>query len=63
MNDEESYIKIEAIEILSDLLEHVSKSSVEKDFVAAVLDTMTVDIHEIVMRLAKIIGQVVHKLS
>ena len=63
VNDEEGNIKIEAIEILSDLLEHVDKGYVEKDFVAAVLDTMTVDIQDIVMRLAKIIGKVVYKMS
>ena len=63
LNDEESYIRIEALEIITDMLEYVERGYIEKDYISAVLDAMNAGIEEIVLRLAKIIGLIVHKLS
>lgn len=52
LNDEESLIRIEALEIMTEMLEHFDKSYIEKDYITAVLELMSTDIEEIEVRLA-----------
>ncbi len=63
LNDEESLIRIEALEIMTEILEHFEKSYIDKDYMNAVLELMVTDIEDIEIRLAHIIGKIVHKLS
>jgi hypothetical protein len=52
LNDEESYIRIEALEIMTDFLDYLEPSEVETEFMQAFLRTMDVGIEEITIRLA-----------
>ena len=63
LNDEEAYIRIEAIEILTEILELMSTDLVEKEFIPAIFNTMEATIEDIILRLANIIGKIVYKLS
>jgi hypothetical protein len=47
LNDEEAYIRIEALEIITELLDYVALGYIEKDYITVVLDTMTVGFVEI----------------
>ena len=40
LNDEENYIKIEAIEILTDILHLLDENMIEQDFLPVVFNTM-----------------------
>jgi hypothetical protein len=42
LNDEEAFIRIEAIEILTELLDFVDRHYIERDFIPVVLNTVTV---------------------
>ena len=60
LNDEETYIRIESIEIMTEILHLIDNEIVEKEFVPAVLNTMEVSIEEIQNRIAKIQGVIIH---
>ncbi|MFS8159900.1 MAG: hypothetical protein ACMG6E_06765 [Candidatus Roizmanbacteria bacterium] len=62
MNDEEAYIRIEAIEIMTEILEHLSTEMVEKEFIPVIFNTMEATIEDIILRLANIIGKIIYKL-
>ena len=63
LNDEEAYIRIEAIEILTDMLELMGTEMVEKEFIPVIFNAMEATIEDIILRLANIIGKIVYKLS
>lgn len=62
LNDEEAYIRIEAIEILTDILELMNTEIIEKEFMPVVFNMMEATIEDIILRLANIIGKIVYKL-
>lgn len=65
MNDEESYVSVEALEGLLEVLEHVDIETVEQEIMPNILKLIAHDnrIQEITVRMAQIIGKVVYKLS
>jgi hypothetical protein len=63
LNDEEAYIRIEAIEILTEILELMTVELIEKEFMPVILNTMEATIEDIILRLANIIGKIVYKLQ
>ena len=63
LNDEEAYIRIEALEILTDILGEIDVETVEKDYLPNLINTFDVGIEEIDLRMAKIIGNVVYQLK
>lgn len=60
LNDEEAYIRIEALEITTDFVDFLTPEEVEREYVQAVLKTIDVGIEEIVMRLAYMLGNVIY---
>jgi hypothetical protein len=62
LNDEEAYIRIEAIDILTDFLGQLDPVDVEVEFVKSVLLTAQEEIEEIQLRLAEMIGRIVFAL-
>lgn len=65
VNDEESYVSVEALEGLLEVLEHVDLETVESEIMPNILKLIAHDnrIQEITVRMAQIIGKVVFKLS
>lgn len=63
LNDEEAYIRIEALEIITDSLQYLDVDEIEKEYVQAVIKTIDVGIEEIVQRLAQLIGKIVYNLK
>ena len=63
LNDEEAYIRIEALEILTDILGEIDIETVEKDYLPNLINTFDVGIEEIDLRMAKIIGNVIYQLK
>jgi hypothetical protein len=59
LNDEESYIRIEALEILTEFLNQLTPEDIENEFVKEILMTIEADNEEIQLRLAEIIGKIV----
>ncbi len=60
LNDEESYIKIEALEILTEFLNQLTTEDIENEFVKEMVKTTAADNEEIQLRLAEIIGKIVY---
>lgn len=58
INDEEAYIRIEAMSILTDYLSSLEVSVIENDYLPVVFNTMEVGIEDINLKLAEIIGKV-----
>jgi hypothetical protein len=58
LNDEESYIRIEALEILTEFLNQLTPEDIENEFVKEMLKTIEADNEEIQLRLAEIIGKI-----
>lgn len=65
LNDEESYIRIEAIEALLEVLEHLDAKDVEESFVPNMIKACDMEHNhdEIILKMAEIIGRIVYKLS
>jgi hypothetical protein len=59
LNDEESYIRIEALEILTEFLNQLTPEDIENEFVKEMLKTIEADNEEIQLRVAEIIGKIV----
>jgi chromosomal replication initiation ATPase DnaA len=59
LNDEESYIRIEALEILTEFLNQLTPEDIENEFVKEILKSIEADNEEIQVRLAEIIGKIV----
>jgi hypothetical protein len=58
LNDEESYIRIEALETLTEFLNQLTPEDIENEFVKEMLKTIEADNEEIQLRLAEIIGKI-----
>ena len=63
LQDEEAYIRIEALEVVTNHLEHLERPDIEGDYINEVLRTLTADAEDIQMRIAELLGQIVHKLA
>ncbi len=63
LNDEESYIRIEALEILTEFLNQLTPEDIENEFVKEMLKTIEADNEEIQLRLAEIIGKIAFQLK
>lgn len=63
LNDEEAYIRIDALDILTMYLDQLPTEDIENEYVKEVLRTANADVEDIQVRLAEIIGRVVHQLS
>jgi hypothetical protein len=62
LNDEEEYVRIEAIDILTDLLGKLDIADIENEYVKEVLRTAEADVEEIQFRLAEMLGRIVYAL-
>jgi HEAT repeat protein len=63
LQDEEAYIRIEALEIVTKYLDHLEREDIEGEYVNEVLRTLNADVEEIQTRIAEAIGPIIHKLS
>jgi hypothetical protein len=63
LTDEEAYVRIEALEILTHFLDKLPPEEIENEFVKEVLKTMEADIEDIQIRLGDLIGRIVYRLS
>lgn len=63
LNDEEAFIRIEVLETLTELLEQLDPRLIERDFLKAFVEMFDVGIEELLLRVAKIFGRVVHGLK
>lgn len=65
LNDEESYVRIEVIEAILEILEHLQIETIETQFIPNFLKALVLSNNhdEIIARMAKMIGRIVHKLS
>jgi len=48
LNDEEAFIRIEALDIITDLLEYLTMNQIENEYLPVVLNTIDVNIEEII---------------
>jgi hypothetical protein len=62
-NDEEIFIRLEAVESLSYVLETLDVELLEREFIPPLLKLLLSDHDEIVIRMSRIVGQLVHKLQ
>lgn len=66
LNDEESYVRIEVIEAILEILEHLQLETIEQQFIPNFLKAIKIQKNtpdEIVARMASLIGKIVYKLS
>eukprot|EP00347_Sterkiella_histriomuscorum_P008191 403346032 len=63
LNDEEAYIRIEVLEILTELMQHLDPMFIEKEFLQVFIDMIEVGIEDILLRLANILGKIIHGLQ
>lgn len=65
LNDEESYVRIEAIEAIAEVLEHVEVGKIEEEFMPNFLKALDFENNhdEIIVRMSKMIGPLSFKLS
>lgn len=62
-NDEEIFIRVEAIEALSYILETLDDDLIEKEYIPPLLKLLSSQHDEIVMRMSQILGQLAYKLQ
>lgn len=62
-NDEEIFIRLEAVEALSYVLDQLELEVIEKEFIPPLLKLLTSGHDEIVVRMSQIAGQLAHKLQ
>jgi hypothetical protein len=63
LNDEEYYIRIEAIEILAEVLHLVGADIIEKEFMPVFFSTIESTLEDITLRLAQLLGKIVFQLK
>lgn len=65
LNDEESYVRIEAIEAVLEVLEKLELQMIEDEFIPNLIKTLSLEKNhdEIIVRMSKNIGKIVYKLS
>lgn len=63
LNDEEAYIRIEALDVMADHLDHLEGNDLESEFVKEVLRTASADVEEIQTRFAELIGKIAYRLQ
>lgn len=62
-NDEEIFIRVEAVEAMSYVLETLDVELLEKEFIPPLLKLLESNHDEIVIRMSRIVGQLAHKLK
>lgn len=62
-NDEEIFIRVEAVEALSYVLETIDIELIEKEYLPPMLKLLESNHDEIVVRMSQIIGQLAFKLQ
>ena len=65
VNDEESYVQIEAIEGITEVLDKLDAQKLEEEFIPNLLRVLIIanNHDDIVIRVAKIVGRIAYKLS
>ena len=65
LNDEDSYVRIEAIEAILEVLEHIELNKIEQEFIPNFLKALVFENNhdEIIGRMSKMIGRIAYKLS
>lgn len=65
LNDEESYVRMEAIEAVLEVLEKLELQTIEDEFIPNLIKGLSLEKNhdEIIVRMSKIIGKIVYKLS
>ncbi len=62
-NDEEIYIRIEAFEALSYVLETIDSELIEREIIPPLLEMLNQEHEEVVLKMSMIIGQLLFKLK
>lgn len=62
-NDEEIYIRIEAFEALSYVLETIDSELIEREIIPPLLEMLNQEHEEVVQKMSLIIGQLIFKLK
>lgn len=63
VNDEEAYIRIEALDLLADYMDQLEHDEIDKEYMPAITKTIEVGIEEISIRLAQMIGKIAYNLK
>lgn len=65
LNDEESHVRVEAIEAILEVLEHIDSNKIEQEFIPSFLKALVFQNNhdEIIARMAKMLGKIAYKLS
>ncbi len=63
LNDEEAYIRIEAIEIVTEVMDELDEDVIVREFIPALLSIIESSIEEIMLQLASLIGKIAFKLK
>ena len=63
LNDEEIYIRIEAVEITVEIMDHLEASLIDKEFFPCFKDLIELNFTEITKRLCLILGKLAFRLS
>ncbi len=62
LNDEENYVRIEAIEACAEVIDRMEIEDIEKEFIPIVLNIIECYTEDIITRLAALIGKIVYEL-
>ena len=62
LNDEENYVRIEAIEACTEVIDRITEEDIEKEFIPVVLNIIECHAEDIITRLASLIGKIVYEL-
>lgn len=63
LNDEESFIRIEAIDVATDMIDKMTEEQIENEFIKMIFDTIDCNVEEILLRLAGSLGRIVYALK
>ena len=65
LNDEESHVRVEAIEAILEVLEHIDSNKIEQEFIPSFLKALVFQNNhdEIIARMAMMLGKIAYKLS
>ena len=65
LNDEDAYVRIEAIEAILEVLDHIEPNKIEQEFIPNFLKALVFENNHdgIIARMGKMIGRIAHKLS
>ena len=63
LNDEEAYIRIEAIEIVTEVLDELDEEVIEREYIPALMSIMDIANEDITLKFSSIMGKIAFKLK